>query len=332
MNLVQLTDGTRRQVALVDGARLQIISAYESVHGLANAAIDTGQPVTALVQPTSEFLSYDEVWAGSAKWHLLPPVDYPGQPHRTLISGTGLTHLASVQRRDAMHNAAASGSETDSMRMYRWGVEGGKPSDGQVGTAPEWFYKGNGSILRAHNEALVVPPYGEDGGEEPEVAGLYVIGENGTPYRIGFAQGNEFSDHKFERRNYLYLAHSKLRTCSLGPEIVISDAFDSIAGKVSVERDGQELWSSVIRTGEANMCHSLGNMEHHHFKYQQHREPGDVHIHFFGADAFSFGSGIDLHDGDVMQVSFEGFGRPLRNPLLHVRDGEQLTTVQSLAQ
>jgi hypothetical protein len=216
------------------------------------------------------------------------------------------------------------------MRMYRWGVEGGKPADGQPGTAPEWFYKGNGFVLRGHGEPLAVPEYAEDGGEEPEIAGVYVIASDGSPVRIGFAQGNEFSDHKFERRNYLYLAHSKLRSCSLGPELVLDRCFDDARGRVSVERDGVELWSSEIRSGEANMCHSLANMEHHHFKYAQHRVPGDLHIHFFGADAFSFGSGMELQDGDVMQVAFEGFGRPLRNPVARVGGREELVEVRAL--
>jgi hypothetical protein len=75
------------------------------------------------------------------------------------------------------------------------------------------------------------------------------------------------------------------------------------------------LWSQTIGTGEAKMSHTLANLEHHHFKYEAHRRPGDAHVHFFGADAFSFGAGIRLEDGDVMVVAFEGFGRPLRNPV-----------------
>jgi hypothetical protein len=63
------------------------------------------------------------------------------------------------------------------------------------------------------------------------------------------------------------------------------------------------------------MCHSLANIEHHHFKFDAHRRPGDVHVHFYGASAFSFGAGVRLQDGDVMEVSFAGFGRPLRNPV-----------------
>ena len=69
------------------------------------------------------------------------------------------------------------------------------------------------------------------------------------------------------------------------------------------------------------MCHSLANIEHHHFKFEAHRRPGDVHVHFFGADAFSFGEGVRLADGDWMQVSFDGFGKPLRN-VVRIAGGE----------
>ena len=75
------------------------------------------------------------------------------------------------------------------------------------------------------------------------------------------------------------------------------------------------LWSKAFRTGSAEMCHSLENIEHHHFKYEAHRRPGDVHVHFFGTDALSFADGIQMTNGDVMQVAIEGFGRALRNPI-----------------
>jgi hypothetical protein len=38
-----------------------------------------------------------------------------------------------------------------------------------------------------------------------------------------------------------------------------------------------------------------------------------LHIHFMGADCLSFGEGVRLEDGDVTEIQFEGFGRPLRN-------------------
>jgi hypothetical protein len=263
---------------------------------------------------SADRLEYEAIYRGKSEWCLLPPLDHPDEPARCLVSGTGLTHLGSAKDRQSMH-ATAEAELTDSMKIFRWGLEGGRPAAGQVGVAPEWFYKGRGTILRAHGEPLLVPDFAEDGGEEAEIAGLYLIGPDGQPQRVGMAVGNEFSDHRFERRNYLNLAGSKLRTCALGPELVIAPAFQSVPGRVQIERAGQVLWSKDIRSGEGEMCHSLQNIEHHHFKFDAHRRPGDVHVHFFGAHSLSFGDGIELRDGDVMEVAFEGFGRPLRNPV-----------------
>ena len=78
------------------------------------------------------------------------------------------------------------------------------------------------------------------------------------------------------------------------------------------------------------MCHSLQNIEHHHFKFETHRRPGDVHVHYFGACALSFGAGVQLADGDMMEIQFEGFGRALRNPVSIAKDPQQLVTVASL--
>ena len=79
----------------------------------------------------------------------------------------------------------------------------------------------------------------------------------GMPRRIGMAIGNEFSDHKFEKNNYLNLAGSKIRNCSLGPELVIDPEFHSASGTVKIERAGKTFWSKEIVTGENEMCHSL---------------------------------------------------------------------------
>jgi hypothetical protein len=204
---------------------------------------------------------------------------------------------------------------TDSMKMFRWGVEGGRPAAGLIGIPPEWFHKGTGYALRAHGEPLDIPPYAEDGGEEAEIAGVYLVAPNGQPYRIGMAAGNEFSDHQFEKKNYLNLAGSKLRTCALGPELVVDPQFESVPVAVTIDREGSAEWSKTFRSGESEMCHSLQNIEHHHFKYEAHRRRGDVHVHFFGADCLSFSDHIRLQDGDVMQVAVEGYGRPLRNPV-----------------
>ena len=278
---------------------------------------------------TGEAVDYEAVYRGESAWRLLPPIDHPAEPTRVLVSGTGLTHLGSARNRQAMHTADQE-ELTDSMRMFRSGLAGGRPEPGRIGIAPEWFYKGAGTILRAHGEPLLVPSYAEDGGEEAEVAGVYLIDAEGRPRRLGMAAGNEFSDHRFERKNYLNLAGSKLRTCALGPELLVDPAFDSVPGRVALERAGSAFWSKEIRTGEAEMCHSVQNIEHHHFKFEVHRRPGDLHVHFFGAYGLSFGDGVELADGDVMEIRFEGFGRPLRNPVSVSRTADSLVTVQPL--
>ena len=313
--LIQIQQGSIRKVGLVDEPHIKLLAEYATVYDLANAAISKGTTLLKLVPRllTDISLDYDQLYNGQSDWRILPAADHPAEPARCLVSGTGLTHMASAKNRNAMH--AKEEELTDSLRMFQWGIEGGRPAAGKIGTAPEWFYKGCGTALRAHNDPLLVPSYAEDGGEEPEIAGVYLIAADGRPYRIGLANGNEFSDHKFERRNYLNLAGSKLRTCATGPELVIDHEFKSVPGTVTIERGGRVLWSEQIRSGEEEMCHSLRNIEHHHFKFEINRRPGDLHIHFFGADAFSFGAGIQLVDGDMMKIGFEGFGRPLCNPV-----------------
>jgi hypothetical protein len=315
-SLVQLRNGKVRRVALVEEPHLRLLEDCGSVYELAQHAIERGGSIVELARKSvgSESLDYDPVYDGRSEWGILLPIDHPVEPARCLISGTGLTHLGSARDRQAMHEKSAQ-ELTDSMKMFRLGLEGGRPSAGQIGAPPEWFYKGNGTMLRAHGEALEIPAFALDGGEEAEIAGVYIIDREGRPRRIGLAGGNEFSDHRFEKTNYLNLASSKLRTSALGPELVLDPKFDSVQVEVSIERAGGILWSKTIRTGEAEMCHSLRNIEHHHFKFAAHRRPSDVHVHFFGTDYLSFGDGIELTPGDVMNLRFEGFGRALRNPV-----------------
>ncbi|MDE3186170.1 MAG: GguC protein [Acidobacteriota bacterium] len=337
VHLVQIANGSQRRVALVAEPHLACLAGVESVYELASACMRENASLSTRAQDlaTGEQISYDDVYSGKSAWRLLPPIDVPGFPERVLVSGTGLTHLGSAKDRQAMHTQTATAEAkpmTDSMRMFEWGIAGGRPKEGEIGVAPEWFYKGHGDMLQAPFAPLTVTAYAEDGGEEAEIAGVYLIAGDGTPHRIGMCAGNEFSDHRFERRNYLNLAGSKLRPCSIGPELVVGAEFRSAIGEVSIERGGVPLWQKAIETGEENMSHSLANLEHHHFKFEGHRVPGSVHVHFFGAHSLSFGEGIELRDGDWMQVRFEGYGRPLRNPLrMEDKQLNRLVRVQPFA-
>jgi hypothetical protein len=312
--LVQIKKGNVRRVALVEEPRLRLVDRCSSIYELAQRAISAGMKLSELASQRArhEEIDYDPIYRGDSDWKLLPAIDHPEEPARCLISGTGLTHVGSARNRQSMH--ATNGEQlTDSMKMFRWGVEGGRPAPGLIGTPPEWFYKGNGCLLRAHGESLEIPCFAEDGGEEAEIAGIYLVGPDRQPYRLGLAVGNEFSDHQFEKKNYLNLAGSKLRACALGPELVLDPEFESVPVAVTIERDGTTLWNKSFHSGDSEMCHSLENIEHHHFKYDVHRRKGDVHVHFFGTDCLSFSDNIRLEEGDVMQISAEGYGRPLRN-------------------
>jgi hypothetical protein len=330
IRLVQLRHpAAGRRVALVDEPNLRLLTQHRSVYDLAQSAVQQNTKIESIVaRQLGEAIGYDEVYAGTSEWKLLSPIDHPTAAARCFVTGTGLTHKASAENRQSMHGAAES--LTDSMKMYRIGIEGGRPAAGCVGASPEWFYKGVGTILKAHGEPLSVPAHAEDGGDEAEIAGAYINGPDGAPYRIGLMQGNEFSDHVFEAKNYLYLASSKLRDCSVGPEIVIDADFSDVPGEAIVERDGHPIWTGPCSSGEKWMCHTLANLEHHHFKHGEHRHAGDVHIHFFGADMFSFKDRLKLEDGDEMIVTFKRFGRALRNPIRVEEGKETAVLVKSL--
>jgi hypothetical protein len=329
IRLVQLQHPNQgRRVGVVENEKLRLVAGANSIHSLALEAIEKGVSIAQRVSVTrtDDTLDYDATHSGKLDWRLLPAFDHPDEPARCLVTGTGLTHRKSAMNRQAMH--AATAPLSDSMKMYQWGLEGGRPAPGEIGVSPEWFYKGCGTILRAHGEPLEVPAFALDGGDEAEVAGAYVVDPGGTPRRVGLVLANEFSDHVTEEKNYLYLAHSKLRTCAIGPELIIDADFSDAKGTTRILRGEKIIWEKSFATGEKNMCHTVANLEHHHFKYPAHRRPGDAHIYFFGADAFSFGDGIRLEDGDVMEIELAGFGRALRNPIRIEKSRPQLVAVK----
>lgn len=313
MRLAQIEHrGARAVAATGDDGAAWIIAGATRTYDLAARAIAGGTTLAAVVAACGRGERVD-LAAALAEGRVLPPIDHVDPAHLWL-SGTGLTHLGSADARDAMH-AAAADATTDSMRMFRDGVAGGKPPAGAIGAQPEWFYKGDGTALVAPGDVLPLPPYADDGGEEPEIAGVYLVAADGTPHRLGFALANEFSDHVTERRNYLLLAHSKLRAAAIGPELRLGPLPAHVAGTSRIIRDGATAWQRDFASGEANMSHSVANLEHHHFKYALFRRPGDVHVHFFGTATLSFADGFRTRPGDRFEIAAEGFGLPLVNPL-----------------
>ncbi|ETI63586.1 GguC protein [Sphingobium sp. C100] len=308
------SDSGERAVIAAQGDAAHFVPGFATIRALALHAIAQGVSLTAAVEAAGRGDAIDIAAEFEAN-RLLTPIDHDDDAHIQL-TGTGLTHLGSAEGRDKMHReAAAAEKQTDSMRMFLEGLEGGKPVAGAVGQQPEWFYKGDGSQLVGPTDPLVMPAFAQDGGEEPELAGIYLIGEDGTPYRLGLALANEFSDHVTERHNYLWLAHSKLRQAALGPELLVGAPPEHIEGASRILRDGDVIWEKPFLSGEGNMSHSFANLEHHHFKYDLFRRPGDVHVHFFGTATLSFSDGVQTQEGDMFEILAAPFTLPVRNPL-----------------
>ena len=316
MRIIQFFDlRGQRRVALVEGDYLRLLDGIRTVYEIAQRAIRRQQPLDEAVRQTigQETESYERVREDG---RLLLPFDHP-DPYRFWATGTGLTHLGSATSRNAMHTAGES-ALTDSMKLFRDGLARGRMVDDQPGSLPEWFFKGNGLSAVPPGGALPLPGYALDGGEEAEIVGLYLNDDAGQPYRVGFALGNEYSDHVLEKQNYLYLAHSKLRAYSFGPELRLGELPAEVRGVSRIWRDGAVRWEREFLSGEAHMSHNLANLEHHHFQYPLFRQPGDAHCHFFGAAVLSFSDGVPAQPGDVFELNVPLFGQPLRNPLVAV--------------
>lgn len=331
MRLIQYFQDGHRHVGWVqpDGDHAREIGQVSSVFELANLAIARKSSIAALVKElaTSRTVDYAELLA---KNQVMAPLEHP-EPARFFITGTGLTHIGSASARNKMHvDTHGDGApESDSMKIFRMGLSGGKPAKGAIGIQPEWFYKGVGTCVLAPGDDIPLPAFALAGAEEAEIVGLYINGPDGAPYRIGYTLGNEFSDHVTEAQNYLYTQHSKLRACSMGPELLVGELPDDVRGKSRILRDGKVLWEEDFLSGEKNMSHSIGNLEHYHFRYPMFRRPGDLHAYFFGAAVMSYASGVKTQVGDVFEIEASAFGKPLRNKMVAVPD-EGLVTVKVL--
>ena len=277
-----------RRVALVSGDELHLLSTFRSVYAFAVAAIETGQKLRDLLSTdlSGIVLDYREVHALRSTWQFLPSFDHPQDPACCLVSGCANAH----------------------------GAASGLPP-----AAPPWFTKGNGMHLRAHGEPLTIPAFALSGAEEAELAAVYLIGPDGVPRRVGLTPGNEFADPAMAQQDARLLSRAKLRPCAIGPELALDAEFQDVAGSVAVERSGAPIWFKEIRTGERHTAFRLQEVEQRHFEFEAHRIPGDAHVHFLGGSVSSFGDGVVLREGDKVVIQWEGFGRPLRNPIQRER-------------
>jgi len=133
--LMQIKKRNIRRVALVEEPTLRFLDSCSSVYELAHIAIGTDTKLSEVARQRAqpETVDYDPIDAGRSEWRLLPTMDHPDDSARCVLAGTGLTHLGSARGRQSMH-ANTDSELTDSMKMFHWGVEGGRPAPGCIGT------------------------------------------------------------------------------------------------------------------------------------------------------------------------------------------------------
>lgn len=323
-------DGSRAVGLVESAASVRVLAGCDTTLALATRAIARGVPVAGLARELagSECVDYEELVERQA---VLVPLDH-ADPAHLLVSASGLTHLGSERTREHLRRALQEGESTltDSMRLFKQGLDGGRPgTDGGPGVAPEWHFKGTGHSLVHPYQDFPVPSFAQDASEEPELAGLYLIGADGMPRRLGFALANELSDHITERSNSGLVPHSKLGGSSFGPELLLDQLPASIAGVSRIVRDGRKRWEKPFLTGEDHMSHSIGNIEFHHFKYDQFLVPGDVHVHYFGTATLSFAEGIKVDAACRFEISAPPFGRALVNGIRRVENVFRFGSMQA---
>ncbi|HSV80665.1 MAG TPA: AraD1 family protein [Ramlibacter sp.] len=320
MRLLQFEqpDG-RRAVGLVESAeRVRVLAGCDSTYALATRAIAQDVPLARLAAALAgdERVDYQALVERQA---VLVPMDHPDPAH-LLVSASGLTHLGSERTRAQLRRAleADEASLSDSLRLFKLGLDTGRAQDGRPGAAPEWHFKGNGHALVHPWRDFPVAAFASDASEEPELAGIYLVARDGTPRRLGFALANELSDHAIERRNSGWASRSKLCGSSFGPELLLGALPSNIEGLSRITRKGRRRWEKPFLTGERNMAHSIANIEFHHFKHDPFLVPGDVHVHYFGTATVSYAEGIKVDASCTFEISAPPFGRPLVNGLRRV--------------
>src|SRR4051794_24702495 len=127
IRVIQLRNGAERRLGFVEEPRIRLFKSIHTAYDLFNAAFDSHRGVADLIEDAlgDERLDYDPISLGQSDWKILPAIDHP-EPARCVVTGTGLTHLGSAKSRSSMHEGGPKDSvpvESDSMKMFRWGVE-----------------------------------------------------------------------------------------------------------------------------------------------------------------------------------------------------------------
>jgi hypothetical protein len=146
MRLIQfVAEDGRAVAAIADGTAPRVVRTPRvcAILRWKRTALGRSLAETVEAHGLGDAVDYDRL---AAEKRLLVPLDHP-EPSRVVLALTGLTHLGGAQTRDSMHVKLQGADLTDSMKMFKMGLEGGKPAAGAVGVQPEWAWKGDGTWI-----------------------------------------------------------------------------------------------------------------------------------------------------------------------------------------
>ncbi len=209
MRLVQYREpGGHRAVAVMDRApptEARRVQDAENTYELALEALETGKSLAETVRLHGTDAVIDLDKVGR-EGRLLPPIEHP-VPTRCWITGSEIG-----------------------------------PGEGQVPLG--WFFRGNGATLVGSGQPLQQPDFGMGAAARAAVVGLYIIADDGTPCRLGWALGNDFTDDRVLGLGPAHRAPARLRASAVGPELVFGDLPREITGSVRLRR-GSEVVEEV---------------------------------------------------------------------------------------
>ena len=315
MRLAQFIDESgKRALAVTARGESRLVKGARTTLDLARQAIAEGVSLRKLIADRGVGKPVDLALALKQK-RVLAPIDHKDPAH-VVVTGTGLTHLGSAEGRDKMHKDLEDPSKlTDSMRMFKMGLEGGKPGKSETGAQPEWFYKGDGSSLAAPEGDSPAPLSRSTAAKSRRSSASTSSTIRLAPVRVGFALATSFP---ITSPSGTTISGSRIRNCrpaSVGPELLVGDLPADVNGMSRIRRARKSSGRSRFCRAKQNMAHSIANLEAHHFKYGLFRRPGDVHVHFFGTATLSFSDGVKTQKGDIFEIESKAFGLPLRNRL-----------------
>jgi len=120
-----------------DDGHVRTIRGATTTYDLATEAIRKKQSIERIIEDriSNEKDTMTEI-ISEKRIHV--PFHHP-DPYHQIITGTGLSHLGSASARNSMHAKLSQdeSSMTDSMKMFKWGLDGGKPNATDIGTQAE---------------------------------------------------------------------------------------------------------------------------------------------------------------------------------------------------